>query len=177
LTLLTPVVPAGGTSWQTTQFDSTNIDYYMRRTSHGSTLSRIVHSWVLARFDRRQSWEMFNLGLKSDVADVQGGTTAEGIHLGAMVGTLDVMQRCYGGVEIRNGEVLIRPWLPEGLRELRFPVFYRRQRVDVRVAGDAVGVRVGTGGTEPVRLRLGDRLVELPPGGEFEAPLPPDNPG
>jgi nucleotide-binding universal stress UspA family protein len=29
-----------------------NIDYYMQRTSHGSTLSRIVHYWVMARADR-----------------------------------------------------------------------------------------------------------------------------
>ncbi|WP_352396875.1 glycoside hydrolase family 65 protein [Aminobacterium colombiense] len=26
-----------------------NINYYLKRTSHGSTLSRVVHSWVLAR--------------------------------------------------------------------------------------------------------------------------------
>src|SRR5690606_17823189 len=25
-----------------------NINYYLRRTSHGSTLSRIVHAWVLS---------------------------------------------------------------------------------------------------------------------------------
>ena len=30
----------------------TTIDYYVERTSHGSTLSRVVHSWVLARSDR-----------------------------------------------------------------------------------------------------------------------------
>ena len=30
-----------------------SIEYYLQRTSHGSTLSRVVHSWVLARSDRR----------------------------------------------------------------------------------------------------------------------------
>ncbi len=29
-----------------------NIDYYLKRSSPGSTLSNIVHSWVLARSDR-----------------------------------------------------------------------------------------------------------------------------
>jgi alpha,alpha-trehalase len=89
-----------------------NVDYYLRRTSHGSTLSRIVHAWVLARFDHRRSWEQFSLALESDVADVQGGTTAEGIHLGAMAGTIDLVQRCYAGVDLRDGEVLVRPWMP-----------------------------------------------------------------
>jgi hypothetical protein len=31
-----------------------NIDYYIARTSHGSTLSRVVHSWVLARATARR---------------------------------------------------------------------------------------------------------------------------
>jgi alpha,alpha-trehalase len=50
-----------------------NIDYYIARTSHGSTLSRVVHSWVLARSDRGRSWELFTEALESDVADIQGG--------------------------------------------------------------------------------------------------------
>lgn len=30
------------------------VDFYTSRTSHGSTLSRMVHSWVLARADRHR---------------------------------------------------------------------------------------------------------------------------
>jgi trehalose/maltose hydrolase-like predicted phosphorylase len=33
-----------------------NVDYYLRRTSHGSTLSGVVNAWVLARSDRPRSW-------------------------------------------------------------------------------------------------------------------------
>ena len=32
------------------------IDYYLARTSHGSTLSAVVHAWVLARADREPRW-------------------------------------------------------------------------------------------------------------------------
>jgi alpha,alpha-trehalase len=140
-----------------------NIEYYLARTSHGSTLSRVVYAWVLSRFDRRRSWEQFSLGLESDVADVQGGTTSEGIHLGAMVGTLDLVQRCYGGVEIRDGEVWIRPWLPQGLRGIRFPVYWRGQRIEVRITSEGVGVEVGAGGSS-VPVRIGDERMILQPG-------------
>jgi len=51
------------------------------RTSHGSTLSRPVCSWLLARADRTRSWSMLNEALDSDLADIQRGTTREGIHL------------------------------------------------------------------------------------------------
>ena len=78
-----------------------NVDFYLARTSHGSTLSRIVHSWVLGRSDRERSWELFSQALESDVADIQGGTTPEGIHLGAMAGTVDLLQRGYTGLEAR----------------------------------------------------------------------------
>lgn len=73
------------------------IDYYMSRTSHGSTLSALVHSWVLARANRDRAVEFFDCVLQSDVADIGGGTTAEGIHLGAMAGSVDLLQRCSPG--------------------------------------------------------------------------------
>ncbi|MCZ4126230.1 glycoside hydrolase family 65 protein, partial [Streptomyces sp. H39-S7] len=72
-------------TWRTT------VDYYLRRTSHGSTLSGLVHGWVLARARRAGAWKYCQEALTGDVADLQGGTTAEGIHLGAMAGTLDLV--------------------------------------------------------------------------------------
>jgi trehalose/maltose hydrolase-like predicted phosphorylase len=35
--------------------------------------------------------------MESDLGDVQGGTTKEGIHMGVMSGTLDLLQRSYAG--------------------------------------------------------------------------------
>ena len=87
------------------------IDYYDRRTSHGSTLSFVVHAGVLAGIDPESSWERFLVALQSDVDDVQGGTTREGIHMGVMAGTLDLVQRIYLGAEIRDGVVYFEPRL------------------------------------------------------------------
>lgn len=57
---------------------ATMADYYMARNSHGSTLSAVVHSWVLARANRDRAMEFFRDVLNSDVDDIQGGTTSEG---------------------------------------------------------------------------------------------------
>jgi trehalose/maltose hydrolase-like predicted phosphorylase len=53
------------------------VDYYIARTSHGSTLSGVVHTWVLARANRDRAMEFFEQVLKSDVADIQAGTHSQ----------------------------------------------------------------------------------------------------
>ncbi len=114
-----------------------NVDYYLERTSHGSTLSAVVHSWVLARTDRTRSMELFRRALESDISDIQGGTTAEGIHLGAMAGSVDMLQRGYTGMEMRAGVLHVKPRLPEGIEQLRFRIYVRDRWVEVS-AEDAV---------------------------------------
>ena len=89
-----------------------NVAYYDRRTSHGSTLSFIAHAGVLAALDPDSSWDRFLVALQSDVDDIQGGTTKEGIHVGVMSGTLDVVQRCYAGTHVRDDVLYFDPRLP-----------------------------------------------------------------
>ncbi|HYO72697.1 MAG TPA: glycosyl hydrolase family 65 protein, partial [Archangium sp.] len=112
------------------------VDYYLQRASHGSTLSGVVHSWVLARSDRPRSWKLFSEALRSDISDVQGGTTPEGIHLGAMAGTVDLMQRAYTGIEVRGDVLHFNPNLPEGLTRLKFLLRYRKHMVEVEITQD-----------------------------------------
>ncbi len=131
-----------------------NIDYYDRRTSHGSTLSRIVHSWVIARADRAAAWKLFAMALESDIGDIQGGTTAEGIHLGAMAGTVDLVQRCFTGITMRQDALYLDPCLPDSIGRLTVPIRYRGHAIKLdishnrlivhalRCAGEAVTVRV-----------------------------------
>lgn len=102
-----------------------NIDYYEKRTSHGSTLSKLVHSWVMAQSNRQRSWHNFQKALMSDFKDIQGGTTPEGIHLGAMAGTVDLMQRCYIGIEVMTSALRFTPLLPQELKRIRTRFRYR----------------------------------------------------
>jgi hypothetical protein len=37
-----------------------------------------VSAWVLARYEPEEAWRFLQHALESDVADMQGGTTAEG---------------------------------------------------------------------------------------------------
>ena len=76
---------------------------------------------------------MFCDALKSDVQDIQGGTTHEGIHLGAMAGTVDLMQRCYSGLETRQDALWFNPALPEEVKSLSFNILYRQHWLGVTI--------------------------------------------
>jgi trehalose/maltose hydrolase-like predicted phosphorylase len=141
-----------------------NVDYYMARTSHGSTLSGIVHSWVLARSDRERSWELFSRTLESDLEDVQGGTTPEGIHLGAMAGTVDLLQRGYSGLEVRGDVLWFNPSLPEELQMLEFAIHYRGHRLGVRITQEALRLSTIPSDVAPIEVGFRDQVVLMMPG-------------
>lgn len=98
-----------------------NLEYYLQRTSHGSTLSRIVHAQLAENVGKRDlSWQLYQEALRSDYQDIQGGTTAEGIHTGVMAATLYVTLATYGGLEIREDQLSLKPNLPEKWQGLDF---------------------------------------------------------
>lgn len=140
------------------------VDYYASRTSHGSTLSAVVHTWVLARGNRDHALDYFQQVLKSDVADIQGGTAAEGIHLAAMAGSVDLMQRCFTGLETRNDRLVLSPSWPESLGVLSFPIHYRGHHLYIRVSGRNVEVSVDPRPAPPVVIECRGRVVELATG-------------
>jgi alpha,alpha-trehalase len=138
-----------------------NINYYLKHTSHGSTLSRVVHAWVLARSKRELSWHLFKEALESDVSDIQGGTTAEGIHLGAMAGTLDLVQRCYAGIETRQDRLRLNPYLPGDLKEVRFDILYRQHWINVIITHSRLTLKARPGTAAPIKVGFRDELIEL----------------
>ncbi len=141
------------------------IDYYFQRTSHGSTLSRVVHAWVLARIDPQRSWQLFLEALESDINDIQGGTTAEGIHAGVMAGTLDLLQRCYMGMETWGDTVWFRPCLPEALSSgLAFRFQYRGNWFSVSATQHTLSVTFDSGWRPPARIGIAGQTSELRPG-------------
>lgn len=150
-----------------------NVSYYERRTSHGSTLSRVVSAWVLARSDRPRAYAFLLEALRSDVADVQGGTTAEGIHLGAMAGTVDLVHRGFTGAVIRDGILWLAPSLPDEITSLQARFRVRAAWLDVTVTHEVLEVAFRTGAATSARVGVGGRVYELPRGSSRRFALKP----
>src|SRR5690606_28108046 len=89
---------------------------------------------------------------------------AEGIHLGAMGGTVDLIQRVSTGIEVRGGVLRLDPRLPPELRRLDFRIRYRGQSLDLRLTRDSLTVRGRNTGTPPISLAVNGRTVRFESG-------------
>ncbi|MFD0664078.1 pyridoxamine 5'-phosphate oxidase family protein [Thermocatellispora tengchongensis] len=137
------------------------VSYYLARTAHGSTLSAVVHAWVLARFEPAGSWRFFLEALASDIGDVQEGTTAEGVHLGAMAGTLDLVQRCFLGLRARPGELRLDPALPARLGRVALPIQVGGAWLEVEAEGSRVTVTRDPDGPEHLDVTVRGHRVRV----------------
>lgn len=148
------------------------IRYYLPRTCDGSSLSAVVHAWILARTGDADSWRFFQEALHSDIADIQGGTTAEGIHLGAMAGTVDLVQRCYAGISTCGDTLCIDPRPPKEITALRLGLRYRGHwGIDLACDHERLRVRVRPSAASPIRVAHAGRSAVIDPGGCWEVPL------
>ncbi len=103
-----------------------NLDYYLQRTSHGSTLSRVVHAQLANIIgDEKLSWELYSDALASDFNDIQGGTTAEGIHAGVMAGTIMIALSTYAGIDMRGEVLRVNPDLPKSWQGMEFNIDFK----------------------------------------------------
>ncbi len=160
---------------QAPDIQARTVDYYLARTAHGSTLSRVVHAWALARRDRARSWTIFAEALRADLDDTQGGTTCEGIHLGAMAGTSDLAMRGYGGVAVRDDALWFDPLMPEGIGRLGFELTYRGQRLRVDVTQTGLRLRLDPCTAAPIQVEVNGTRHALTAGETYNFPI--DEPG
>ncbi|MDD5070646.1 MAG: glycosyl hydrolase family 65 protein [Candidatus Omnitrophica bacterium] len=133
-------------------------DYYEKRTSHGSTLSKVVHCCLSHKLGRQKdSWDWFCEVLKSDIYDTQGGTTPEGIHAGVMGGSLDIVYRRFAGIEVGHNILRINPSLPRQWKSLRLRFCYRNYWVCLLVTKYQLTVTIeGSSGLDfvvPVEIK------------------------
>jgi trehalose/maltose hydrolase-like predicted phosphorylase len=134
-----------------------NVAYYDRSTTYSSTLSFLAYAGVLADLYSESSWKRYMVALESDVGDVQGGTTQEGIHMGVMAGTLDLIQRAYLGTEIRDGALYFDSKPVGKLDGLMFPMRFRGTPIEVSLEGHKLTVTVQDDGFgRSIKVAVGD---------------------
>ncbi len=138
-----------------------NVSYYAARSSHGSTLCRVVHAWVLARSDRTRAMTFFTEALQSDVGDIQQGTASEGVHLGAMAGTVDLIQRVSTGIEVKGDVLRLNPELPPEMEGLDMRIRYRGHSIDLQLTRGALTMRGYDSHAAPISVLVAGKRYEF----------------
>lgn len=92
---------------------SPNLDHYLPRTAHGSSLSPAIHASLLARAGRTdEALAWFRLAARLDLDDLTG-TTAGGIHLATMGGLWQALALGFLGLRVTAAGVEVDPRLPD----------------------------------------------------------------
>jgi trehalose/maltose hydrolase-like predicted phosphorylase len=147
-----------------------NYEYYIKRTSHGSTMSKVVHCYIAQLLKKpKESWKLFVDVLQSDIYDVQGGTTPEGIHCGVMGGSIALVTKGYAGLRLREDRVIIDPHLPLKWRGLKFKFLYKGMWVSLAITRNQVLVLFEGQSTIPVEIK--GKLYYPPLGKTLKVPL------
>ncbi|MBZ0243773.1 MAG: hypothetical protein K8F24_11195, partial [Bacteroidales bacterium] len=121
---------------------SRNLDYYLQRTSHGSTLSRVVHARLAAKTgDHKLSWDLYQDALSSDFSDIQGGTTGEGIHAGVMAGTLIIALNTFAGLNYRGEQLSLNPNLPAAWKKISFGITFKAVKYLFEIDHKQLGIK------------------------------------
>lgn len=107
-----------GYTFDRSQIHST-IEYHLQRTAHESSLSRLIYAGALARLDCEKSWQIFTQVLFTDLSGDSSDEVKNGIHLGAMAGTLYILQHHYLGLQVYKGSIYLNPSFPSQLSHLR----------------------------------------------------------
>ena len=154
-----------------TQLIRRTVRYYLARTCHGSSLSAVVHAWGLTSLDPDQALMFLAQALRSDSGDPsQTGTTAEGIHLAAMAGSVDVVQRCFTGLTMSADVLRFDPHWPTGLGRMRMTLRYRGHRLTVEIAADSLRVAADQGTEPPIEVRCHGTTKSLAAGETVQWP-------
>jgi len=118
-----------------------NFEYYLERTSHGSTLSRVVHAYVAKLTgNNHMCRDMYMDALASDYNDIQGGTTGEGIHVGVMGGTILSALTVFAGLNWQGEALRLDPELPVNWKSFKFNYYFKEQLYRFNLSHDSVKV-------------------------------------
>jgi trehalose/maltose hydrolase-like predicted phosphorylase len=150
-----------------------DLDHYVPRTAHGSSLSPAITASVLARGGRADdALPLLDLALRLDLDDVSGMTPA-GLHVATLAGCWQALLFGFLGVRVsRSGELRVDPHLPQRWESVSVRFQCRGGTVALQVQGDEMqvqtthdvpvrGSRGGAGCSRSVALRRHDGYWEV----------------
>ena len=119
-----------------------NFDFYEPLTVHESSLSPCVHSILAAALGREEkAYEMFMRTARLDLDDFNSDSK-DGCHITSMAGTWLAFVKGFGGMRVKDGELLIAPFLPEKWEAYSFTIGFKNTKFTISVNKKGVEISV-----------------------------------
>jgi len=118
-----------------------NWEYYEPRTEHGSSLSACMYALTACRFGRPDL--AYPLFMKSARSDLDGGGKSwagniyiGGTHPAAAGGAYMIATQGFAGLRLQEGQLVLKPSLPEQIESIEFPLIFHGKHMHVTVTHD-----------------------------------------
>ncbi len=142
-------------------FMKKNYSFYEKRTSHGSTLSKIVHGIISSYMNKEKESRMFfDESLRSDISERERLSTKEGIHTGVMAGTIDFIYRRFAGLNYREDILKLNPKMPKEWKCISFRMLHRGIWYDITISQDKIEAR----SSKRSKIKIKNKEIRLSPG-------------
>ena len=129
-----------------------NFDFYEPMTVHESSLSPCVHSILASGLGKtKKAYEMYVRTARLDLDDYNNDTE-DGLHITSMAGTWMSVVKGFAGQRVRDGVLVLNPYVPENWESYAFRI--RFQGTTMRVAVSEESVLIDNPASEPVEVEV-----------------------
>ncbi len=136
-----------------------SFDYYEKRTTHDSSLSRCIFGIMASKLgEKKKAYEYFDFSSKLDILNSQHNTK-DGIHTANMGGTYMGIVYGFLGFRVKETGFYFMPSLPEQWERCRLRLQLLGSRLEITVTGTECMFRLIEG--TPVRLFVYGREYEV----------------
>ncbi len=110
-----------------------HFDFYEPLTVHESSLSPCVHSILAAKIGyQEKAYEMYLRTARLDLDDYNSDTE-DGLHITSMGGTWMSFVMAFGGMRVKNGQLLLDPFIPESWESYSFKINFRGSHLEIQM--------------------------------------------
>jgi maltose phosphorylase len=137
-----------------------NYNFYEPRTLHESSLSPCIHSILASKIgDVDSAYDMYLRTSRLDLDDYNR-EAHEGLHITSMAGTWMSIVEGFGGMRVVNGQLSLKPIIPEQWKSYSFKVLFRGNLLNIYVSADEVGVINEEGETVSIFIKDDEYKIE-----------------
>ncbi|SFE51658.1 family 65 glycosyl hydrolase domain-containing protein [Sunxiuqinia elliptica] len=123
--------------WFQDEYDQESVkrhfDFYEPITVHESSLSPCVHSILASRIGREdKAYEFYLRTARLDLDDYNNDTE-DGLHITSMAGTWMSFVEAFGGMRVKNGQLMLDPFIPKSWESYSFKISFRGSHLEIQM--------------------------------------------